>query len=201
MKKRIPFRRVAPILLLVLAGPLAASEADTDRETALAHLDRTSRLFLGSLQGLSEAQLAYKAAEDKWSIAEVAEHVTASETFVREAVVRILEASDAAGEGARQDEAVQQFLTNRDQKFQAPEPLQPTGRYESVAKTIETFKAERAVTVELAGSDIDRRGVAGEHPAFGSLDVQGWLLFLSSHTERHTKQIEEVKADPGFPET
>ncbi len=26
-----------------------------------------------------------------------------------------------------------------------------------------------------------------------------WILFIAAHSERHTKQINEVKADPSFP--
>ena len=32
-----------------------------------------------------------------------------------------------------------------------------------------------------------------------TLDAYEWLLFLAAHSERHTKQIDEVKADPNFP--
>ena len=31
------------------------------------------------------------------------------------------------------------------------------------------------------------------------LDAYEWLLFVSAHSERHTKQILEVEADPNFP--
>jgi hypothetical protein len=37
------------------------------------------------------------------------------------------------------------------------------------------------------------------HPAFGVLDGYQRLLLLSSHSARHTEQIEEVKADRNFP--
>jgi hypothetical protein len=37
------------------------------------------------------------------------------------------------------------------------------------------------------------------NPAVQEADAYQWLLFLSAHTERHTKQIEEVKATAGFP--
>jgi hypothetical protein len=33
----------------------------------------------------------------------------------------------------------------------------------------------------------------------GPLDAYQWILLISAHSERHTKQIEEVKADPNFP--
>ena len=31
------------------------------------------------------------------------------------------------------------------------------------------------------------------------LDAYLWIVFLSAHTERHVKQIEEVKANANFP--
>jgi len=33
----------------------------------------------------------------------------------------------------------------------------------------------------------------------GMLDAYQWILLLSGHTERHTLQILEVKADPKYP--
>ena len=34
---------------------------------------------------------------------------------------------------------------------------------------------------------------------FGKADAYQWLLFISAHTERHTKQLLEVKANPNWP--
>jgi len=38
-----------------------------------------------------------------------------------------------------------------------------------------------------------------DHPAAGPLDAYAWMLLVSAHSERHTAQINEVKADPKFP--
>jgi len=38
-----------------------------------------------------------------------------------------------------------------------------------------------------------------DHPALGPLDGYEWVLAVAAHTERHTKQILEVKADANFP--
>ncbi len=39
-----------------------------------------------------------------------------------------------------------------------------------------------------------------QHPATGWMDTYPGILLLSAHTRRHRLQIDEVKADPGFPE-
>jgi len=36
-------------------------------------------------------------------------------------------------------------------------------------------------------------------PAFGTLNAYQWLIYIPLHTERHGKQIAEVKATAGYP--
>ena len=45
----------------------------------------------------------------------------------------------------------------------------------------------------------DLREHATDSPLGKQLDAYEWILFAGAHSERHTKQIEEVKADPNFP--
>ena len=42
---------------------------------------------------------------------------------------------------------------------------------------------------------------AAESPLGKNLDPYQWLLFIAAHSERHTKQMLEVKADPNFPKS
>ena len=35
--------------------------------------------------------------------------------------------------------------------------------------------------------------------SFASFDSYQMILFMAAHSNRHTQQIEEVKADPNFP--
>jgi hypothetical protein len=189
-------------LSLALAPPASAPEPlDSDRRALLDHLERSRKLFVDSVAGLKPQQAAWKPAEDRWSIAEVAEHLAASEDFIRQAVSGLL-AAEAGPEqlaGAVQDDRVKSFIVDRSQKFQAPEPVQPAGRWPSLEATMAHFAESRAETIRLVRASGDLRAHAGEHPAFGNLDAVGWIYFLSGHTERHTLQIEEVKATPGFP--
>jgi hypothetical protein len=45
------------------------------------------------------------------------------------------------------------------------------------------------------------RDHAIDSPLGKKLDAYQWVLFISAHSERHTKQINEVKADAGFPKS
>jgi hypothetical protein len=36
-------------------------------------------------------------------------------------------------------------------------------------------------------------------PVFRTLNAYQWLLLIAHHLKRHNRQIEEVKATPGYP--
>ena len=184
-------------LLRAFAVALLLAPAVFADDSLVKELDRTEARLLKSLEGLTPAQWSYKSAPDRWSIAECVEHITAAEPFIRTMIVKSLETP--AAKDANKDDAVVKAITNRTTKFKAPEPLIPTNKYADVATGIAAYKAERAKTVALAKSDADFRAHGSDHFAFGPLDSYGWVLFLSAHSERHTMQIEEVKADAGFP--
>ena len=45
----------------------------------------------------------------------------------------------------------------------------------------------------------DLREHVTDSPLGMKLDAYQWVLFLAAHSERHLKQLLEVKADPNFP--
>ena len=183
---------LAVIAVALFAPALFAGDAELVKE-----LERTQAKLLEAVEGLSEAQWKYKPAPDKWSVAEAFEHITTSEPFIRAMVAKSLETP--AKEGSKKDEMVLKGVVDRSQKFKAPEPLQPTGKYATAADAVAEYKKERAETIKLAGGDADFRAQGSDHFIFGPLDSHGWGLFLSAHSERHTLQIEEVKTHPDYP--
>lgn len=193
------------LALLLAATTLFASDvpAVSDQESIVAHLERTQTMFLESIEGLTEEQWSYKPAPDRWSVAECAEHITASEPFIRAMIAEAMkkELTPEMAAEARKDDMLLTALVDRTKKFKAPEPLIPTNRFGSPAAAIEAFKKERAETIALAKSGVDLRKQGDKHFLAGPLDAYGWFLFTSGHSERHTLQINEVKADPGFPKT
>lgn len=185
-------------LLAFVAVALLAPAVFAD-DALVKELERTEARLIQALEGVTPEQWAFKAAPERWSIAECVEHITASEPFIRDLIAKSLETP--AGEGAKKDETIMKFLVDRSQKFKAPEPLIPTNKFADRAAAIAAFRAERAKTIALAKSDADFRAHGSNHFAFGPLDSYGWVLFLSGHSERHTLQIEEVKTAEGYPKS
>ncbi len=168
----------------------------------LTHLDRTRELFLASIEGVSEEQWNYKPAEDRWSIAEVASHVTVSEEFILASLQAFMETAatpEQLAAAAGKNERISELILDRSQKFQAPEPVLPAMEIGAPDELTADFGAKRLATSDFVAANADLADYVGPHPAFEELDLVGWVYFLSGHTERHTLQIEEVKADPGYP--
>lgn len=173
---------------------------DAERSALVAHLERTGARFEKSIEGLSEAQWNYKTAPDRWSPAECAEHIATAEGFIRGMIEPMMKQETPAEllANARKD-SIGDMVVDRSKKFQAPEPLKPSKKYATPAEALAVFRAERQKTIEFVKNGGDFRLHAAANPAAGPLDGYGWVVFLSAHSERHTLQIDEVKADAGYP--
>jgi hypothetical protein len=178
------------------------SQADKDR--ALAYLESTKKGVVDATKGLSDAQRNFKPAPDRWSIAEVMEHLAAAEDMIRgmdqEQVMKTpaIPPRDPA-ELQKIDAGVMAQVPDRSHKITAPEPLKPTNRFGSPADAEKHFVESRAVTEEYLKTTPDLRAHATDSPMGVKLDGYEWVLLIAAHSERHTKQILEVKADPNFP--
>lgn len=199
--------RLSAATLICSVGCLAQL-TQHERDLALSYLYSSQKQFVDSVAGLSPAQLNFKPAPDRWSIAECAEHIMLAEDLIYGLVTNQIMKSPAvepkltAAEREKNDMKILAAIENRGQKFTAPEQLKPTGKVSSVPETVAHFNASRAMTLDYVrtGQD-DLRHHYGTHPSLGSIDAYDWILMLAAHTERHTAQIKEIKADPNFPKS
>src|SRR5271169_828761 len=185
-------------------APAPASLSAEERELALKNLQATHDAFLKSIAGLSEKQWRFKPAPDRWSIAEVAEHIAVSESTLLGLVQTKFMMSPAdpskRAEVAGKDQIIMEKVPDRSRKAQAPEFLKPTNRWATEAELTKAFDDSRKATMDyIRTTNDDLPDHFGPHPLLGTLDAYQWILLISAHSERHTKQIEEVKADPNFP--
>jgi len=198
--------KLGVVLALVTVCLGIAAQAQTltqaDRDKAMTYLESTRQGVVDATKGLSPAQWNFKAAPDRWSVAEVTEHIAAAEDYIRGMVVEKVMTAPArpAGEDvAALDAMVVQAIPDRSQKKQAPEPLKPTNRFGSPDGSLKHFFEARATTEDFLTKTTDLREHAADSPLGKKLDGYEWVLFIAAHSERHTKQILEVKADPNFP--
>ena len=194
---------VAAIVLALMSSAAVSAEAlaQADRDSAMKYLEKTKQTLEETVKGLSEAQWNFKPGPDRWSVAQVLEHIGATEDTLRGFIEeKVLKAPAAPDRDVKQlDAMVLAAVPDRTHKFQAPQELQPTGRFGTPADTLKHFVETRAKTEELLKKTPDLRDHALDSPIGQKLDAYEWILFISAHSERHTKQIKEVIADPNFP--
>jgi len=195
---------VLPILTLVFLAAVAFGQTLTqaDRDRGVQYLEQTRDGVVAAVKGLSDTQMKFKPAPDRWSVAETLEHITVAEDFLFQNVTNNIMKAPAGApdrDTAKIDAFVLSAIPDRSHKAQAPEPLKPTGRW-TPAETLDHFLQSRARTIAYLQSTPDLRAhVVNGPPLNQPLDGYDWLLFISAHSERHTKQILEVKSDPNFP--
>jgi len=205
-RKKMRTKSLAAVLmaLVLMAGATAASAQEVtqaEKDKALQYLESTKKNVLEATKGLSEAQWNFKAGPDRWSVAQVVEHIAASEDFIRGMVVEKVMTAPA-GEAGRDlkktDDGVLAMVPDRTHKAQAPEPLVPTNRFGSPESSIKHFVESRATTEDFLKTATGLRDHVTDSP-MGKLDGYEFVLLIAAHSERHTKQINEVKADLNFP--
>jgi len=191
------------LFLVTNAAVISAQEVTAaEKARAMQYLESTKKNVLEATKGLSEAQWNFKSAPDRWSVAQVMEHIAASEDFIRDNLLKEKVMVAPAGEPGRDvkriDEAVLARVPDRTHKAQAPEPLVPSNRFGSPDSSVKHFVESRATTEQFLKTATGLRDHVMDGPV-PKMDGYEFVLFIAAHGERHTKQINEVKADPNFP--
>src|SRR4051794_15817681 len=182
-----------------------SSLTDQERKTAIDLLRQTEQGVIDAVAGLSDAQLNFKPAPDKWSVLECVKHIAITEQGLWQMTNGAIQQAanpEKRSEIKATDDQVVQMIESRVQKVKTTPPLEPQNTpYKSLDEALESFKTNRAKLIEYVKSTNDdlRNHVVTFPP--GSFDSYQMILFIGAHSNRHTQQIEEVKADPNFPKS
>jgi len=195
------------LTLLVVTG-LAGTTNDSsiskkERKSGISLLKDTRDAAINTTKGLSEAQLNFREKPERWSVKECMYHIAGAEKLLWtmfEGTMKAQANPEKRSEIKVTDEQVVKMVEDRSVKAQAPEPIQPknTG-FASLEEGINDFKKNRNEHIKyLRNSTEDLRNHVVQMP-FGYIDCYQFLLFMAAHSNRHTQQMNQVKADPGFP--
>jgi hypothetical protein len=177
----------------------------TQRQLVLKHLAASRERLLGAVQGLSAEQRGFRPGEDRWSVADCVEHIIVVELFVVGTIGEVLQSpADPAKRATVQgkDQLVLERVPARATRVKGPAEVMPRGRWPEFEALLVQFESARGQTVSFAAeTEANLHEHFFPHPFLGDLDCYQWLLFLGTHCERHVRQMEEVKADAGFPKS
>jgi len=202
-------RTLSRLLLLLLlvtgfAGTISDNTLDkAERKYAAGLMKETYKDAVKAVKGLTPDQLQFKAAPEKWSVQECFYHIAAAEKMLWglfEASMKGAANPEKRAEIKVSDEELVTMVKDRTKKADAPVPIQPknTG-YKSLDEAMADYKTSRAEHIKyIKTSTEDLRNHVVQMP-FGWIDCYQLYLMIAAHSNRHTQQINEVKANAGFP--
>ena len=158
----------------------------------------TDRAALRSaMERVPAAMRQQKPAPDRWSVAEVLEHLGLVEGRVVMFLGPLIQGAPVLDAPAHASATPidRSFLRDRSNKIQAPPPIQPTGSLSAEAAwtTLQDTRVKLLAMLETAESERrDLAQVTRPHPVLGPLDGYQWMATVGGHEERHTLQILEI---------
>lgn len=168
-----------------------------EKEICLKSLADTQKALLSTIELVSEEQFIAQPAKDKWSMAELVEHIILVDNSILKGLHKF--GATPSTEPIVSKLAIENIVSavsNRSRKIPAPKYFIPKGVFTTKAAAIEGFKGHRAKIDEfIKTTDLPLKFVGFPHPIFGMLNGLDWFVFMAGHCERHRLQMEEGKAD------
>jgi hypothetical protein len=168
-----------------------------DREHLLAHMQMTENWLIDEVAPLSQGQLDFRMAPDKWTIAEVVRHLVIAEPTYWTLFQEGMNQPPRKLEKQATDADVLWYGIDRTRHEKTEPYKDPKGQTIEVRASLDTFRKLHAMMLGYAQTtDQDLRGHA---VADWGTDAYQCLLEISTHAQRHILQIREIKAARGFP--
>jgi hypothetical protein len=162
-------------------------------------VEQRRKELLTSFEGVSHERLRQRAAPDRWSVAEVVEHLRLVESGVARIVAK--RAGQAREAGLRKEDSRESVMSSFDRHaaylesavLESPLPVRPRADVdidEALQGLENSREALRAAVNSADGLALGE--IKHPHPIVGELDLYQWLIFLGQHEGRHKKQIERT---------
>lgn len=150
---------------------------------------------------LSAEQLSYKPTDNSWSALECLEHIY----LIDKAVLGAISAPPSDNKSDKTElfgeEKLNKLLVNgRSFKVIAPDYVKPRGQFSSKDDAIQHIEDIISKIIDyITNHPIEQHTHTYKHPILGAMTQTDWIHFLTSHTQRHIHQIEDLKAGNNFP--
>ena len=200
---------ISGILLICLFNSTNAQQSDVwtevDRKYLLENLVRSREELIKEVEGLSKAQWSFKESPDRWSINEIVEHIAIWEMLLDHEISRGLRAGPQVAliKDALTDSEYVGFIME-EKKHHSPDYTKPFTftvpmGLNDIRSNMAWFLKMRNESVDYVTSTKDNLRVHFMKAGRGSTHQTYITLF--GHTDRHLRQIRNVKQHPNYPKS
>lgn len=181
------------------AGWGSAALREIWKESAVAR-----EALVAEVQGLSEPQLVFRPAADKWCIGEILDHLYLAERSLARVISKVLQQAAGRGligePGSMEPPSYTLDLAIYNQPAAAPESVRPSPG-QPLERLLSGLRESRERLLEVS-SRADGRVVGNvtiRHFQLGELHFYQWLALEAAHESKHLGQIRQIKSHPDFP--
>jgi uncharacterized damage-inducible protein DinB len=168
-------------------------------------IEQTRSSIYERVKGLSEEQSRFRPADDQWSVAEIAEHLSLTESRMLQLIESLVNKGEATAAPVDENAPIapislESFAAQMPAKGQAPEFLQPTGSL-SLEEVIQNLRQTREALIALKFrlQSRDFTPVLYSRESFGPFTPYQLVAFIGHHEDRHLNQIAALISSESFP--
>lgn len=129
--------------------------------------------------------------DTSWSAAQIVEHLLILEKLAIQAIRGETIPSTRAADSKT---SIIKWAMEDETKRVAPQIVMPSGNMKDKQELLQALKeAREKLKTAINDVDITEACKAFKHPALGTLTRLEWIFFTIVHTDRHRRQIDELK--------
>lgn len=157
--------------------------------------DAMRKKLIAAVVNMPVEQAETRPAPDRWSVAEILEHVSMVETGIGRICQKLLGKSKEADMMSDGFQLSPEFISGSARldaiKVEAPERVKPGGGV-AVADSLALLERSRSVLLEMREDfeKYDSHTHKFPHPYIGDMSAVEWLILAGGHESRHLKQIQ-----------
>jgi uncharacterized damage-inducible protein DinB len=167
----------------------------------LDHLDTRRETLRAAVARVPEEQRDRRPGPDRWSVAEVLEHLMLVDGGVARLLEKRVTEARATGLGAEPSTAPVldtmdlERLLDRSRPIIAPDRVQPRRELDAATALAALERARVALREAVLAADGLALGeLVAPHVVLGPITLYEWIGFVGAHEARHTAQIDEIAA-------
>lgn len=166
----------------------------------LDHLKTQRERLRRAVERVPRERRSEKPAPERWSVAEVIEHLSIVETRIGRVFTAKLEEARAAGNVVSEtDESPvvgtidMDRLLDRTRRITAGEPSRPSGTLDPDAAWAALERARDSLCDSVRAADgLALGAIVHPHPVLGPINLYQWIAFVGGHEARHAAQVIEL---------
>ena len=167
----------------------------------LATLDEARHALRQAAWAVDLSRRQIRPAPERWSAAEVLEHISLAEANFVGWICSGLDTARAQEPGTTTDarrplpDAIRVRMADRVNRREAPERVRPTGQMDADTAWAAIESTERRLREALQeASALPLGTVVVAHPTLGPFDIYQWVELIAGHRRRHVAQLTEIAA-------